>query len=577
MDQTARRHLARLVLMSACAALPLAGIGCEKPQREADKKANLQIAQSEVAARQEANEEKAYTLLTQAAQHPDLSDSKRSHAKTLIAQTDYAWVIKHMPELTDAETKAAELIDQISLLGQQIVANNLLIEQCKSVNPAGAAPSQPVAELTKTQAKYSTLAADLDKQILAADAKVRAKAADIDSLTKQQIAAADQAGLLLDKSEQTKGQASVDLFKQYADQRAKAENLTLSTNLAKAELAKLEVAVAELKTQKKLAADAAAASDRQAKSLAAAWTKAQAVIQATQANSKAIATGSDGVTGKGQALTAALAAADEKRKQLDARLLASINAYAEAAKASDAVNAAMLQRLRDSNKTPEPVERLAWKRLERLHNPAVHRLDKARVLTTRGAMYIAQKTLLESKLRLARNLAAAYAQAGLGAPAEFNVATIQKEVAAAADLAQACLKEADELLVDMSERGQAEDKIQADFPRIGTQYSLYCLTGKQTYLTSARDLLDKVLKAEGDEAGKSAKVLPMLPADLEAGIVKRAQIDLRSAARTTTDPATAPGGRSKEASTFEKMLKRGLQGMVPGAAGPVETPPPGGQ
>jgi len=587
MDQTARRHLARLALTAAYAALPFAGIGCEKPQRQADKKADLAIAQSEIAAGKEGNEAKAYKLLTQAAQQADASEAERSHAKTLVAQADYGWVIKHMPELAEAEAKAAEIIDEIAVLGQRIAADNLLIEQCKAADPAGVAPSHPAAELNKSKAKYTAMAADLDKKILDAEARVRAKGADIDALTKQQGIASDEAGLLFEKSEQAKGQASLDLFKQYADARAKADGLTLATNAAKAQLANLQGAVAELKTQKQLAVNAAAAAVRQATELSTAWTKAQQMMQTTASHSKAIVGSQDGVAGKAKVLAAALAAAAEKRRELDARLQSSINAFSEAAKASDAVSTAMGQRLRDA--ALDSVERMAWKRMEKLHNFAIHRLDRAHVLMARGGMFVAQKSLLESKLRMAQNLAAAYKQAGLGAPAELSGAAIRKEVDDAGKTAQKCFEEADGLLVDISERGQAEDKSQANFPRIGTQYSLYNLTGKEKYLTDARAILEEMVKSSADESGKVAKVIPVLPAELETGIVKRAAVDLTAAAKPRVGGAAANAGRGtgKEAATWQKMVVRGLgMGAMPGGGGPVETqptapdnttPPAGGQ
>ena len=574
MAQSGRRGWRQLCLGIVGAALGIFTCSCEPPQKPADRKVAAAIAASDhiaqcagSAAQKEKDQQKAYDLLKKAAEQADTSDLAKSHVKTLLAQSDYENAIARLAELTSAEAGVDAIIDEMAQLGQQIAANNLLIEQCKSLNPAGVGADQPSAKLAKSNADYTAMAGELGKKILAAEARVREKNGEMNALASQQTAAAGECASFLEKSEKTAGQESLDLFKKSADARVKAEGVTLKLNAAKRQLASLELSVAELKAQKQIALAGATAAAQQLSKLTAAWSKAQQVMQTTAADSKAIA---GKVAAKSKALDSAMKAAKDKRDVIDNHLQLAIRYYTDAGVAAGAVNLAMRQRLSADSARQAP-ERLAWQRMESLHSPSGYHLDRARALMTRGELFIAQKSLLEGELRLAQSLTGIYGrQSGLTLPAELNVRDIASQITTAANTAKACFGDADTLLQDIMERGQSEDKSQAQFPRIGTQYALYNLTGKDSYLTEARKILQEIAAPSADEdSAKIAKAIPVLPEELEKGIVKRTGLDL-SAGPTASGPVRGTG---KESATWRKMLMKAFGGGGSGEMPAPETQP----
>jgi len=580
MKDRAKRRLATLGMIIACAAMLHAGPGCEDAQRQADKKVAEAIAKSQQAAMKEGGAAEAKRLLEAAAAEEGASDATKASAKSLLAQTNYAEAVKRLGELSAREAKVTELIGNIERLAQQIAANNLLIAQCKGSNPAGITPDEPLKALAASKAKCTAMAADLAKRIAAVESQIRAKNADITALGSNRTTAAAKVDSAKEKAQEAKGEASLALFKEAAAARAQADNLTYAVGQEKDKLAGLQQSLAELKEQMKIALEGVAAADRQTAELTKAWGQAQAVMSRLAADSKSIAGDTfnragdaklkaAGVAATAKELAAAAASADQIRQEVDALLLKAYEMHKAAHAAAGAVNAAMSQR---RGKNSQSLEQEVGQKMERLHSFEAYQLAESRVMITRGDLCAAHKSVLQSERRAFQVASAALRQAGLAVPAELNEAAITRQLQAADKAARGYYAAADDLLKDNIERGQADEKPQAYYSRIAAQYALYAMTGAQANLTTARDMLKEAIGAEGEDSSAPAKVMGPLPSDLEKDIVKRVAV-IVSPGPVKPKPGQGPGpaGTGQEAKTWLKMLQRAAWGLArPGDGGQPE-------
>jgi predicted nucleic acid-binding Zn-ribbon protein len=584
MDQSVQKRWVSFALLSACGGVGFVGLGCEKADTQADRAIVQGISEArKVAAKEGADSESVATILERAAGHQGASGAAVAQARALAGQVHFSRAISGLPAVVTAENRAAQIAREISQLAADISANNALVDAYRGTNPAGQGEDKPLEALAGAQAQLRALIAGLDQQIGALSGQIQSQSKQIADLESQCTAAINEAAVLGDKSEQTKGEESVKLFQQSAGLRNQAGKLSQTLADAKVELGRVQRQVAELSAQKQVAAAGMGALAQQAAEMTGSWTERQKLIVACVASSKQIADPALG--NKVKALVAALGEADKLRGEVDAKFVQAIDNYEAAADAANKLTALVDGWLRDYPNAPE---KSAWQQLQQTQTFFGYRLIVARAHHSRGAVFAAQRTLLLGQQRMIEGMTPVFKQAGLSVPAGLDAASMAKKIKDATDQARTSFIEADKILEDVVERGRGNDKAAALSARMAAQYALYRLTGTAKYLETSRAMLTE-MAGSGEEAGKSQRSFPALPAELEEGIIKH---ELPAAPATqpaeATTPAPPPGaapaaggaGNDHPFLTWQKMMvksgqavqrafeSQGGPGAAPAAPGP---------
>lgn len=552
------KPFAKSVLFVACSAVALANFGCEPDQTQASRRAqqNLDAADQ---ARGAGKVQDADALLLKVADEGQASDVLRMQALALMGESAWKKAVAVIPQVNEQETAAVQALADIDRLGARLSAENLMVAAYAGSDPTGANASLAAAK--GNQEKAAQESAGLLKQIDETKKKAEEQTTKIAGLRASRKQAADESADFLIKSEAAAGEESVKLFKQSTAARQKASLLAHELSVAETQLKHMQTMVAQLEEQKKSSDAAAAAAGEQAGKIQAAWDATKVRMDERSAETKKILE-SAGIQAQTQAFAKAMAAAAEARKAADEHLQTGIGRYAAAAAIGNKLYADLNGLIRDqqaANTNSPMIE--AWQRLQVTVHQMNCQFTQARILASRGNLYLNLKNVLETQKQVATTVEAALQAAKLAAPKELASASLSEEIAIATRLAKEYLSAADKIFFDIAERGQdPAQKSEAGTERVLVLYGLY-QTGDKKALTDAQAAL------KGLVTENSALLLPALPSELEAVMTRKSV----SAPAPRTTPAPTP------ASTSAPAPADGTAAPAPAAVEPVEagtTPAP---
>jgi hypothetical protein len=561
--------------------------GCEKEESAADRRISENIdASREVYYKKDGGPEKSHKLLESAAKESAASAVSRASAKELVGQSNYALAISRLPEVNNAENDSLRIIREINRIGSELGDEVFLIESLKGSNPSGSA-SDPLKALSANKAKFAAQVAEFDKILQQLEAKRQELSTKINNLDTEQKSKVEMSNALMQKSDQAKGQESVDLFKQSADVRQAAALLARDLEFARVDLKRTEQLIADTQAERKAAEESIATAQNQITQLNQGWSATEEAIKKRRAEAANLLSRGEvdaslkkginaesGIEGLAKQFAAAKQRAAEARKSIDeTNLEPSIAAYDEADKAGGRVVAQVQASLRDEKDTPV---RAAWQRMEKLAKPITYRLGKARSLQLRGQLFLREFNLLQAQQSLVAALQPLFQRAGLNLPQEIAPADLAAQLKTAHDNALRDLSDSAALLKDILEMDDVQRNTwpQANEARalsVAVEYALHHLDRDKGHLDAAKGTV-KLLSDNG-------ATYPALPPDLETRTINPVPI-----VGATTAPTTNPAGGGETpaitpegVNALKNLLNRARGGAAQpqgGANPPQPAPPP---
>jgi len=562
--------------------------GCEKEESAADRRISENIdASREVYYKKDGGPEKSHKLLESAAKESAASAVSRASAKELVGQSNYALAISRIPEVNSAENDALRIIREINHVGAELGDEVFLIDSLKGSNPS-AGQSDPLKALSANKAKFAAQVAEFDKTLQQLEAKRQELSTKINNLDTEQKSKVEMSNALMQKSDQAKGQESVDLFKQSADVRQAAALLARDLEYARVDLKRTEQLIADTQAERKAADESIATAQNQITQLNQGWSATEEAIKKRRAEAANLLSraqvdasmqkginAESGIEALARQFAAAKQRAAEVRKSIDeTNLEPSIAAYDEADKAGGKVVAEVQASLRDEKNQDTPV-RAAWQRMEKLAKPITYRLGKARSLQLRGQLFLREFNLLQAQQSLVAALQPLFQRAGLNLPQEIAPADLAAQLKTAHDNALRDLSDSAALLKDILEMDDVQRNTwpQANEARalsVAVEYALHHLDRDKGHLDAAKGTV-KLLSDNG-------ATYPALPPDLETRAINPVPI-----VGATTAPTTNPAGPNTAGPTgngaWGKLLRKAGGAFKPpqgqeGGANPQQPAPP---
>jgi hypothetical protein len=504
-------RLGRTALLAGCAALALCSTACDSNQNRADRAVRQKLVQSaRLAAASQGPSPQVYQLLTEAVQVAADSPAAAAAANAFLANEDHAAALGLMDELRGHEAAVHHQLALAQPIVAAIASATFVGDAFAALDPQGKPPVQPLAAYQQHISNLRAQIEKLNQSAAATEAAIVQKTAQVARTEQDHRAALAEATDLVQRSEQAGGRESVDLFKQSLEAREKAAHLSHTLALQQAELAQLQTTLREIQGHKALAEAAIATAQDQIKSLQAGWSQTQEAIQKQAVASRSML--ESGLVPRAADLNAALEKSDPLRRTVLSHLTRSIAAYDAAITRSETARQEVVTRINRASQagaTDRPGH-AALVRLRELYSPTVYELARAKVLSDRAAVHMAEKLMLESIAKFAEWANPILARAGLKLPAGMVPADLKQRIDAAAKNAQSDLDRMREDLTPLLERQlSGPDRTSARVLLMHANYALYCLNpANQAALAAARSAAEALAKSE------EASALPPMPASL---------------------------------------------------------------
>jgi hypothetical protein len=533
--RTPVKHLALVLATSATCLFGTLVTGCDQLDSAvgiSDRSVDNSISQAEL--QRLAGGDGWIATLQKAASEKGASPAQRARANGLLADAEFNQARQHLSKARDLRLEMNRLIWTISDLAQQIQSNNALIEGFRKLEPVEArkqiaaqvaaaqgGPDQP-AWFKHNNAPLPTVSF-VKQEISRLQGEIAGLQDKIKDLSGQRSQALEQAEAANSKSEQLKGQESVDAYKQGADLRQKASQLATRIDQAKSEIASrnrdLDVALG----QEAVLNDVLKQYQAQLKQVEDGWNTAQAKIQDLTQLSRQIVQGNadhtaDSIQGRGVRL---VELSKNVQTELDAarQLLAdSASHFDAAASAAQDLSRDLSAKLRDPASAAAP-ERSAWKQLQEAFLPSGFKLRQAEAQQTLGVLHAEQAAQLAQQVEVQTALKAAVDKAGVSMPTELADAELATQLQNARAEAQKEYQAADELLLNIVNTESNQDRKNAALvQRILTQYGWYQLENEAGNKESAQQHLAEAVNA-AKLAAEAKAPLPSLPPEVAVAAV----------------------------------------------------------
>lgn len=540
-----RRSTLRFILAAACLGL-FSLTGCENDETTKAREVEQKVIQARSA--METNSPEAAEMARKAFREAselskDAAPAARIEAKASFAHSSYSAAVDKMPEVTDAEVRANRALRDLLRLASNIATNNAQIDYYKGGDPA-ANGADPIKGFAAAQADFQARAGKLDAELKKITSERQALEQGIQAADAKRAESIRQANTLAERSDQTQGQESVNLFKQSAAARAAAGLLSNEIDLGKMKIVQLQARAADLTRQIEILAAASKSMETQVTEMKNSWANTQEKIAARQAASKTLLDQQDekdkGIAALAREFAEARDQAAAARKIcLDDYLDAAIASYEEAA-ATAGTYTAELQRM----STDAKASGVAFLRLKQVYDPMFLKLGQARALYTRGSLYLQERNLLDAQHNaLTKVLDPVFKQAGLTVPPELAAPNFDEQIKKANEDAERDLLAAKELIDDVVDRSPDPDrdpfkmKDEAYGLQAAVEFTLYRLNNKTEHLA----LASAAVKALDEGGGVT---FPALPPGLERSGRARSAPAGGTGSGTRAPTGRAPAGRT---------------------------------
>jgi predicted metal-dependent phosphoesterase TrpH len=538
----------RLTKLALAVSVTAAAIGCDDPH-QADRRVRETIEQSRLAqASGPEGQEKAQTLLQQAAAEANAAAATKAHAKGMLAQAEFDSAISRMSNPqngVDAGNRAiAGLLFEIGQLGQQIGSSNSLVTTYRAYEPKSEreAVQQRIAEATGAPDKAAwigeggvavpTLAA-VKQEIARLQDQVAKQQQQLAALQDQQKQTAQDAEKAAREADAVPGKEGLEQFRKAADLRKRAADLANQIEVAQAQLAPVQQDLALAQARQLAVTNAIEQFKRLGQQVEQGWQAVQQQIARQRELATAVLQGNaqDPQSGSIAQMSATMAEqAAQTQKSYDEavkNLTDSITHYEDAEKA-----AGELARDLTPRKAELPSDNQMRKALDTLvavYNPVVFKLGQANANLALANLRAGRAQMLNERLQLINSLTPALKEAELALPKELADSALPAEIKEVSGQAAAGYDAATSLYTDVSSAPSVDDSTK-NAGHGGRIYSLYGrallarAAGDQEaarYLTDAKSARDLVLQ-------ENPNSLTILPSELAPA----------APAATTTAPAT---------------------------------------
>ncbi|MCC6422936.1 MAG: hypothetical protein IT447_05610 [Phycisphaerales bacterium] len=528
--RTPVKHLALVLATSATCLFGTLVTGCDQLDSAvgiSDRSVDNTISEAEL--QRLAGGDGWIATLQKAASEKGASPAQRARANGLLADAEFNQARQHLAKARSLRLEVDRLFWSISDLTQQVQSNSALIDGFRKLEPSEArkqiaaqvalaqgGPDQP-AWFKHDNTPLPTLSY-IKQEISRLQGEIAGLQDKIKELTGQRSKALEQAEAANAKSEQLKGQESVDAYKQGADQRKNASELATQIDHANADIAArnrdLEVALG----QEAVLNDTLKQYQAQLKQVDDGWNIAQAKIQdLTQLSRQIVQGNADNSAGSIQNQAARLVELSKNvQTELDAaqQLLASTATHFDAAaSAAQDLNRDLSAKMRDPAAAAAP-ERAAWKQLLEAFQPSGFKLRQAEAQQTLGVLHTEQANQLAQFVQVRDALKTAVDKAGIPMPTELADADLASRLQTARDDAQKGYQSADELLLNIANTDSNQDRKNAALvQRMLTQYGWYQLERNAGNKEAAQQHLAEAVNV-AKAAAEAKAPLPSLPPEL---------------------------------------------------------------
>jgi hypothetical protein len=529
------RAFGAAVIFAATATISITG--CDTSTGKADKQIHQNVSTAVAQLNgSEQDRAQAESLLQSASQLTNASSASSIDVQELRGQLELRDAQELQPKIDSQQADIHRLIWDIQQLGGQIQASNQLATALNQYDPASiqAALSKSISQvqgsadsanwgttgsiptLTTVATNISTLQAQLDQL-----------QATIKSLTDQRAAQLAQADQLNQTSEKTKGDKSLDLFKQGATARKKADELSVQIDENNVKLARVQTHFDVAQGQQNMLNAAVKDLTGKADQSTGAWKTVQQQIENQKAQAKALV-GQPGQTANpddptgGLTLVSKVATLNKKletlralREEAETHLNNATDRFKDAAQLAISLQSKLQLQITDP-KNQTRAESAAWKDQASTMHPARYQLQGARALERRAALAAGRAADANAISQLAQNLKPTLDQLQEALPAPLNDSDnkIAGDIKTGRQLADESYDAANELLKGVDEGSAPEDqKNAARISSIFTQYGWYLLSSSANDPKAATAHLDEA-KAQRDAVVQNGFDVKLLPPEL---------------------------------------------------------------